>query len=390
MREMHRHLSSRLFIRSLSFSHLFVISSINKTGTESVRMKTCIEQLPIELWIEIFSHLEGHLLLEAFANLNPYFDRLLASDHLLFHVRLGKDSRNPREYALQPYWPDDILRRIVSLRPRLEHQTSHLPEFLRWHWTRLIQLKSLTIKVRGREIPHLCSALQQLPSLTSLSVEGVPNQILLEGILAASTLRVCRLEFSPPITPIRSDANYTSNVETLDITLQDDSNGSITLLLFSHMPKLQSIRMHNTDIYVKNREWIFFQPSFRLPELHTLKMRCSANYSTPIIFQSLHQNLPAIRRLHLNVKFDFINEHFFHSLIYHWWPILQDIEQISLFIRCHKYLMTPQDHMPTNFDEFRAILLAMNQQRGGSMRTEWIENFSLVSHVIQISICKFF
>lgn len=254
----------------------------------------------------------------------------------------------------------------------------------------MIQLKSLTIKVRGREIPHLCSAFQQLPSLTSLSVEGVPNQILLEGILTAPTLRVCRLEFSRPITPIRSYSNNTSKVETLDITLQDDSDGSITLLLFSHMPKLQSIRMHNTDIYVKNREWIFCQPSFRLSELHTLKMRCSANYSTPIIFQSLHHNFPAIRRLRLSVKFDFINEHFFDSLIYHWWPILQDIEQISLVIRCQKYLMAPEDHTPSNFDEFRAILLSMNHQRDGSIRTEWIENFSPVSHVIQISICKSF
>ena len=353
-------------------------------------MKTCIEQLPIELWMEIFSHLEGHVLLQAFTNLNHYFDRLLASNHLLFHVRIGKDNRNPLEYTLQPYWPDDVLRRIVSLRPRLEHQRSHLSEFLRWHWTRLIQLKSLTIKVRGREIPHLCSALQQLPSLTSLSVEGVPNQILLEGILAAPTLRVCRLEFSRPITPIRSYSNYTSHLETLDITLEDDSNGSIMMLLFNHMPKLRSIRMHNTDIYVKNREWIFFQSSFRLPELHTLKMRCSANYSTPIIFQSLHQNLPAIRRLHLSVKFDFINEHFFDSLIYHWWPIFQDIEQISLFIRYQKYLLTAADHMQTNFDEFRTILLAMNHQRGGSIRTEWTENLSAVSHTIQISICKFF
>lgn len=100
IRDRHRHLSSRLFIRS--FSQLLLIS-FSSTETEGVTMKTCIEQLPIELWMEIFSHLEGDVLLQAFTDLNQYFDQLLASDHLLFHLRLGKDSRNPREYALQPY-----------------------------------------------------------------------------------------------------------------------------------------------------------------------------------------------------------------------------------------------------------------------------------------------
>ena len=56
-------------------------------------MKTCIEHLPIELWIEIFSYLEAHTLLQAFTNLNHYFDQLIASDHLFFNVLLGKTNR---------------------------------------------------------------------------------------------------------------------------------------------------------------------------------------------------------------------------------------------------------------------------------------------------------
>ena len=351
-------------------------------------MKTRLEQLPIELWMEIFSHLEAHALLRAFTHLNHYFDQLLASAHLVFHARLGKSTRNPLEYALQPYWSGEILRRIVSLRSSLQHKASHLPEFLRWHCAKLVQLKSLTIKVRGREIPHLCSALQQLPTLTFLTVEGVPNQTLLDGILAAPTLRACRFQFSSPITPITSDSDYISHVETLDITLQDDSNGSITTLLLSHMPKLQRIQINNTDVYVKNREWIFFQPTFILPQLRAMKMHCSANYSSPMIFQSLHQNLPAIRRLDLTIKFDWIDEDLFNALVYHWWPVLSDIEYVRLSIRCQKYLMTPANHMQASFDEFKALLLAMNQQYGGSVKAEWNESSSFTFRVIQISICK--
>jgi hypothetical protein len=72
-------------------------------------MKTCIEHLPIELWIEIFSYLEAHILLQAFTNLNHHFDQLLTSDYVLFNVRLGIVDRNPLEYSIKSYWSESIL-----------------------------------------------------------------------------------------------------------------------------------------------------------------------------------------------------------------------------------------------------------------------------------------
>jgi hypothetical protein len=351
-------------------------------------MTTCIEHLPIELWIEIFSYLEAHVVLQGFTNLNHYFDQLIASDYLLFNVHLGKNDQNPLEYSIQPYWCDKILNRIISIRPIIEHKLSHIPEFLRWHCTKLIQLKSLTMKLRGREIPIVCDALKQLNSLHYLSIKCVPNQILLDGILAAPAVHVCRLEFSRPITPIIVYSNNISNIEVLDIKLQDDSHGSIINCLLSHMPKLKKLKYDNYDLFVKNREWIFFNSLFNLPELRTIKVKCSSNYSTPIIFQNLHQNLPAIKCFYLNMDFDFINEDLLNNLIYHWWPIFLEIERINIFIKCKKYRIMIADNMETNFDKFQAILLAMNEQYNGSVKTKWIEKSYTVSKIFEISICK--
>ncbi|CAF3801703.1 unnamed protein product [Rotaria sp. Silwood1] len=352
-------------------------------------MKTCIEQLPIELWIEIFSYLEAHILLQAFTNLNHYFDQLITSDYLLFNVRLGKINKNPLEYSIRPYWSENILNRIISVRPIIQHKISHIPEFLRWHCTKLIQLKSLTMKLRGREISHVCHVLQQLNSLHYLSIECVPNQILLDGILAAPTLHICRLEFSRPITPIIFYSNNISNIEILDIKLEDDSYGSIINLLLSHMPKLKRLEYNNYDIYVKNREWIFFKSLFILPQLQTINVQCSSNYSSPIIFQNLHKNLPAIRRFYLNMNFDFINEDLLNNLIYHWWPIFLKIERINIFIKCQKNLITIVDNMQLNIDQFQSVLLAMNEQYDGLVKTEWTEKSYTVSKFIEISICKY-
>ncbi len=44
--------------------------------------------------------------------------------------------------------------------------------------------------------------------------------------------------------------------------------------------------------------------------------------------------------------------------------------------------------MQTNFDQFQAILLAMNEQYDGSVKTEWTEKSYRISKVIEISICK--
>ncbi|UJR08858.1 hypothetical protein I4U23_013113 [Adineta vaga] len=218
-------------------------------------MKTSIEQLPIELWIEILSYLEAHVIFHAFTNLNHHFDYILTSDHLLFNVELGKTDRNPLEYTVQPYWSKTILNRIIHLQPLISQQLSHIPEFLRWHCSELHQLKSLTMKLRGRQISAISNVLPHLLSLHYLSIKCVPNQILLDAILVTPNLNVAQFEFSRPITSINIRSDKISPLKVLDIQLEDDSYSSIMILLLSHMPKLQWLQMRNYDIYIdKNSE----------------------------------------------------------------------------------------------------------------------------------------
>lgn len=352
-------------------------------------MKTSVEDLPVEIWMSIFAHLEAHELLQAFTNLNRYFDQLIASDYLVFVVRLGKSVHNPLDYPVTPYWSHSILNRILSLRPCIEHRTSHIPEFLRWHCSELVQLKSVKVKLRGREISAICTALPQLNALTHLSIECVPNQALLEAILSAPVLRTCQLNFLRPVTPIEySSTCDISPLEILQIKLQDDSHGSIMNFLLDHMPKLKRLEMNNYDIYVQNREWIFFQALFILPELRTIKANWSANYSTPFVFQNLHYNLPAVQHLDLQIVFDFIGEDLLNHFIDHWWPIFQTIEHINILIQCkHSSLMIDQQ-MQTHLDIFQSRLFAINVESSGSVRANYVEKFSKGYRISEISVCK--
>lgn len=353
-------------------------------------MQTSIEDLPVELWISIFSYFEAHELLRAFTDLNRYFDQLIASDYLLFAVRLGKWDQNPLEYSIKPYWSHSILNCIVSLQPSIQHITSHIPEFLRWHYSHLIQLKSLEVKLRGREISALCTALPRLNALDHLVIECVPSQILLEAILSAPALHTCQLHFLRPVTPIKCySTNSMSSLEILQIKLQDDSHGSIMNFLLSHMPKLKRLEMNNYDIYVNNREWIFFKPLFTLPELRTIKANWSSNYSSPAVFQSLHDNVPALKRFHLQITFDFISEDLLDHFINHWWPIFERVEQINVFIKCKHYSYTIDHQTQTHLNTFQSILFAINAQYGGSVKAEYSEKFLMGQRIFDISICKF-
>ncbi|CAF4449717.1 unnamed protein product [Rotaria socialis] len=299
-----------------------------------INMKTLIKQLPAELWASIFSYLEAHDLLQVFTNLNTYFDESIASDHLLFNMRLGENDHNPFEYSIQSYWSDFILHRIVSRRPILQHKASHISEFLRWHCTNLIQLKSLEVTLRGREIPTICNTLKQLKSVQLLSMECVPNQHFLDAILSAPTSRVCRLDFSRSSTTIKIYSNKMSNIETLYIKIQGDSHNSIIDLLLNRMPKLKRLEITNPNDYFYNRDSLFVKSLFILSELETIKINWSSTKSDSKFFESLYQILPNLKRLSFNFVHNYCVDDVFNHLIYHWWSILKRLRRINIVIEC--------------------------------------------------------
>jgi len=65
-------------------------------------MNTCVEQLSIEIWIMIFQYLPAHGTFQVFPNLNYYFNQILASDHLLFYIRLKQTDNNDLQYSTNP------------------------------------------------------------------------------------------------------------------------------------------------------------------------------------------------------------------------------------------------------------------------------------------------
>lgn len=352
-------------------------------------MKTSIEHLPVELWISIFSYLEAHDLIKAFTNLNYYFDQLIASDYLLFNVKLGKIDHNPLEYSIKPYWSDSILTRIISLQPIIQHKTSHIPEFLRWHCSELIQLKSLKVKIRGREIPSICIALQQFNSLYYLSIECVPNQILLEAILSVPSIRVCRLDFLRALTPINCYSNNISNIEILDIKLRDDSNNSIINLLLSHMPKLKRLEINIPEINFNNQNSFFNKSLFILSKLRTIKIIWSGANLNSNLFEDLHEIMPVLKHVYLNMDYYSFYKDFFNNFMYYWRPIFQKKEQINIFLKCRSLEMAIDHNMQMTLDQFQSNLLAMNKEYNGRVKIEWTEKIYGISKIIEISICKF-
>ena len=352
-------------------------------------MKISIEELPVELWLSILSYLEAHDLLRAFTNLNSFFDRLIASDYLLFNVRLEKSSRNPLQYAIQPYWSDSIINRIISLQPTIEHKSSHIPEFLRWHCTRLIKLKSLTVKLRGREIPAICTALQQLHSLYYLSIECVPKQILLEGILSHPSIRICRLEFIQIFTSVNSYSSQTSSIEILDIKFVCDLEMSIINLLLNRTPMLKRLEINCPKNLLAYQKLSFFGSTFVLPELRTIKIRTSLTTYDQKIFENLHKILPNLKHFSLYIVQDYWSEQIFNNLLSHWWPIIKIIQQINVIIRLRLPRLISTSSTQISLDKFHATLLAMNEVYNGVVNFKWSEESFIGHKVIEISICKF-
>ena len=181
-------------------------------------MNTCVEQLSIEIWIMIFQYLEAHGIFQVFPNLNYYFNQILASDHLLFYIRLKQTDNNHLQYSTNPYWSDSVLNRVVCLRSGVQSRSNHFLEFLRWHANKLIRLQSLSIHINSRDtlsIQYISRALKQLNRLEYLSLTCTPSQNLFESIFSMPTLRVCQLILRESTTKIDYSLNVNSQIKQL-------------------------------------------------------------------------------------------------------------------------------------------------------------------------------
>ncbi|CAF3428260.1 unnamed protein product [Rotaria sp. Silwood2] len=275
-------------------------------------MKARAEQLPIELWLSIFSYIEVHDLFQAFSNLNNFFDKLLASQHLLLYVQLGSTRKNYNSKFNQSnfYWSNSILDRITCIQFFSEYESDDLLQFVQSYSKKFIQLKSLIIQASIQNISSICSALEQLNSLQSISLTCKPSQKLLDAILHISTLRICRLRFWRPISTINYHSGTNSNVEILHIKLLDDPNHSIVYLLLSHMPKLKYLEIEKCRSVP-----LFAQELFILEHLQILKFIWDRHQYKSDYFAHCHTVIPYLKSLYLTVYYLQFDEAFDNNLI---------------------------------------------------------------------------
>ncbi|CAF0976060.1 unnamed protein product [Rotaria sp. Silwood1] len=312
-------------------------------------MKSRGEQLPVELWLLIFSYIEVHDLFQAFSNLNNYFDKLLASKQLFLNVQLGSKTKHPNSKFNQSnfYWSNSILDRVTCIQSFSEYESDDLLQFLQSHSKKLIQLKSLIIQVSIQNIPSICSALEQFHSLHSISLTCIPSQKLLEIILLVPTLRICRLRFWRPISIINYQSGTNSNVEILYIQLLDDPNHSISYLLLSHMPKLKRLEIEKCRSVP-----LFNQEIFILEHLQILKFIWNRHQYKSDYFEHCHTVVPYLKSLYLTVYYFQFDEAFDINLIDFVWTLLKKMKSIKIFILCNQLMTTVNNNIQTKLDTY--------------------------------------
>ncbi|CAF3078725.1 unnamed protein product [Rotaria socialis] len=337
-------------------------------------MKSRAEHLPIELWLSIFSYIEVHELFQAFYNLNNYFDKLFTSKHLLLYVQIESATRN------NVRWCKSILDRLIRIQSSSKHASHDLTQFLQSYSTKLIQLKSLIIQVCLENIPSICSALEQLPSLEYISLTCIPTQKLLETILTTSTLRTCRFKFWRPIATINyHSCTANSNVEILSVKMLDDPNHSIIYLLLSHMPKLKHL-----EIEKNNSVLLFNQNLFVLEHLKVLKLIWNRHQYKSDYFENCRRIIANLRSLHLSIHYIQFNESFDHILIGFLCTLIKKIKKIKIFILCYQLMALIDIDLEKKFNNYcQKLAFEFSSLSDTSFQITWSEE-ETSKHTIQI------
>ena len=348
-------------------------------------MKTCAEQLPIEIWISIFQHFEIHDLLYAFNNLNRYFNEILSSDHLLLHVQLEKCEQFYRQLAFFSPWPSSILNRIVYLKSSTQGHGKYLSQFLYWHGSQLLRLKSLTIEVNRQELrPNSIEYLSCQP-IEYLSIACVPTEDLLQAILSSSKLYKCRLYFWPTnINNLNSTVQILSEIRILFIKLKDGSNHSLTHYLLSNMPNLKRLEIVADHVHEYLTKSISILSKLERLKLTWLRRSMSIDY-----FDDLLTILPNIEYISLGFYYFRLSESFFENLLDRWWSKFDRIRFVELFIRSNglgKLINSNEHHL---FDDYcRKTLTRINSRNDVYFNIKWIEeNPKIHSIIITIKKC---
>ncbi|CAF4973866.1 unnamed protein product, partial [Rotaria sp. Silwood1] len=227
---------------------------IKKLRNEFNRSITCIENLSMEFFYEIFDYLDGYVIYKAFSNLNHRFQQLLNSPSLLFkikihHLKYKEGHRNNYKKFLRMN-----MHKIVSMRVYLSIQSD---TFFLWFTIQssLTALESLRIyDIEPIRLISLLINLASLPRLFSLSIKTSNTYENLNDIyrliFTLPTLKWCRFifdrknsSFSLPMAINKQQ----STIEYLSIHHHCTLNELYTII--SYTPQLRRLKLcHKLEI----------------------------------------------------------------------------------------------------------------------------------------------
>ena len=350
-------------------------------------MPICAEELPVEIWLIIFQYLEAHDLFHAFHNLNYYFNKILASNHLLFYVRLKEIDNTHPEYSTESSWFDSILNRIICLRPVVRSQSSYFVQFLRSHANKLIRLQSLSIKLCSGYTPFIAQPLKQLHSLEHLSLTCTSDPALIESILCIPSLRKCQLTLRESTLTINHNLNLNSNLKQFFIIFLDNINYLLIENILIYTSKLKRLEISGS-YFSFEQVTILAKQIFILPQLKTFKLKLENGYFVSDCFKYLHTTMPVLKHFYFNFNRHILSEAFLEYFTLNWWTFIEQIQFINIYIKGHLPIDTNNSNAQVNLQKYKEILFAKSKRSNKSFKVEWNEQVFIVLKLIEISIVK--
>ncbi|CAF0732773.1 unnamed protein product [Adineta steineri] len=346
-------------------------------------MKTCAEQFPVEIWLMIYRYLEAHDIFYAFHHLNYYFEQILASNYLSFYIRF-------KEIDTNPYWSDSVLNRTICLRTSTQLRSSYFLQFLHLNAKKLIRLQSLSININSRNVSYtlsICKAVNELSALRHLSLVCTLNENLFKSIISIQTLQICQLVLRESTDIINNQLHVNSNIKQLTIIFLSNVNDTIINLFLIHLSELKRFEVSGSYFSFQQAS-IFTTHLCTLSKLRILKLKLTNGHLTSDCFKYLHLIAPVLKHFYFHYNKHILSETFIDDFMFYWWPIIEQISYINIYIKGHLYIDINDNNTQMNLQKNQQILLNKMKKSNGSMKVEWTEQNFIPLKSIEINITK--
>lgn len=207
---------------------------------------TSLENLPNDLFFEIFDYIEGCTLYEAFSNLNNRFQLLLKSSSIRFKI----DITSHRQTCWEHHFTNFILPykyQIVSF---------HINKFSILSWfsidSTLHNLKSLNLTdIPTNELILILISLARLPNLSSLTTridhQSIDFNIIYELIFNLPRLKYNKLSSNNSATNISSLMKIRPHCTTIEhLVIDHTCTVNDLLTIISYTPRLTKLSCKQT------------------------------------------------------------------------------------------------------------------------------------------------